>query len=275
MSVLFKEEGHIYESIEGSEKIDWVSVTSLISLFHDKFDDVKQSLKSSVNKKSKWYGIPPEEIRKAWKDESDRAIEAGNYYHHQREADTLGLETLNKNGNDIPIIKTIIRDGVKYAPNQKLSDGIYPEHLCYLKSVGVCGQADRVEVYDNLLDVVDYKSNKEMVKKSWRDWKGDSKRMLYCLKHLDDCNFIHYSLQLSIIAYIIKKHNPKLKINDLTIQHVIFEKAGENRYGYPILRKDNDGGYIVERIDYHKVDYMEKEVKAMINYYNNHLKKKR
>ena len=31
------------------------------------------------------------------------------------------------------------------------------------------------------------------------------------VNHLDDCNLNHYNLQLSIYAYIIKKHNPKLK----------------------------------------------------------------
>jgi len=275
MSVLFKEEGHIYESIDGSDKIDWISITSLISLFHEKFDKEGQAIKSSKNKKSKWYGVHPKEIISIWDNESKRAIETGNFYHNQREADTLGLDTLNKNGKDIPIVKTIIKDGVKYAPNQKLVDGVYPEHLVYLKSMGVCGQGDRIEIYDNNIDVIDYKTNKKIEKESWKDWKGDSKRMLYCLKHLDDCNFVHYSLQLSIIAYIIKKHNPLLKVNNLTIQHVIFEKEGEDKYGYPILKREANGDYMIERVDYHKVDYMEREVKAMLNYYNKHLKKKK
>ena len=48
----------------------------------------------------------------------------------------------------VPIIKPLFdkETGSKIASEQKLKDGVYPEHLVYLKSVGLCGQVDVVEV---------------------------------------------------------------------------------------------------------------------------------
>ena len=36
MALIFKEEGHVYESV-GDEAIDWTSVTSFIGMFKPKF----------------------------------------------------------------------------------------------------------------------------------------------------------------------------------------------------------------------------------------------
>ena len=55
MALQFKEDGHIYESVD-NDKIDWVSVTSLIAMFKPKFNAKEQAVKSSKNKKSKWLG---------------------------------------------------------------------------------------------------------------------------------------------------------------------------------------------------------------------------
>ena len=41
MSILFKEDGHIYESIE-DDSINWTSVTSFISMFKPKFKRISK-----------------------------------------------------------------------------------------------------------------------------------------------------------------------------------------------------------------------------------------
>ena len=66
MPVIFKSDGHIYESLnEDLEKdqIKWTSVTSFVGMFKPKFDAEAQSKKSSKNKRSKWYKIPPKKIQ--------------------------------------------------------------------------------------------------------------------------------------------------------------------------------------------------------------------
>jgi len=263
MAIIFKEDGHSYESIE-EDNIKWLSVTSLVSKFKPKFDKEGQAKKSAKNKNSKWYGMTVEQIIEAWDNETNRAINLGNFYHNQRESDMLDFKTIERNGTEIPIIKPLMNnDGIKLAPEQKLSDGLYPEHLVYLKSVGICGQADVVEIVDGFININDYKTNKEIKEKGYTNWEGITSKMYKPVNHLDDCNLNHYSLQLSIYAYIIKKHNPSLKIGRLTIQHVKFKQIGEDANGYPINEHYN-GEPILDEIKMYDVPYLKEEVNSLI-----------
>ena len=52
--LVFHPDNHLYESIDQSEKIDWTSVTTLVSYFKKPFDSKKIAEKVSKNKNSKW-----------------------------------------------------------------------------------------------------------------------------------------------------------------------------------------------------------------------------
>jgi len=263
MGLRFVEEGHVYESTD-EEKINWTSVTSFIGMFKPKFDREGQAKKSSKNKRSKWHGMTSKEIITAWDGETQRAIKLGNWYHNQREADMMELNTIGRYGFEVPIIKPIIDDkGIKFAPVQKLRDGVYPEHLVYLKSMGLCGQADVVEIVNGYININDYKTNKEIKSKGYTNWEGITNKMYKPVNHLDDCNLKHYNLQLSIYAYIIKKHNPKLKIGKLTIQHVKFVKVGEDKNGYPITKVEN-GEPVLEEVKIYELPYLKDEVSSLM-----------
>lgn len=263
MAIVFKEEGHTYESND-QDQIDWVSVTSLVGKFKEPFDGKTIAKKSSKNKRSKWYGMTPKEILDAWENEKNRAIKLGNWYHNQREADMLELDTIQREGVEVPIIKPLVKEnGNKLAPEQKLSDGLYPEHLVYLKSAKLCGQADVVEVVNGVININDYKTNKEIKEKGFTNWEGITKKLYNPVSHLDDCNLSHYNLQLSIYAYIIKKHNPKLKIGKLVIQHVKFKQVGEDSNGYPI-NEHVDGEPVLENIKIYELPYLRDEVNSLM-----------
>jgi hypothetical protein len=141
-----------------------------------------------------------------------------------------------------------------------------------LKSAGVCGQSDRVEVVKGVVDVIDYKTNKEIKKNSFVNWEGKSQKMTGPLSHLDDCNFNHYALQLSTYMYIILKHNPQYKVGKQMLHHVIFEKDGEDEFGYPIVKKDTSGNPIVKTVVPYEVPYLKSEVIAMIDHLKNNPK---
>jgi hypothetical protein len=270
MTVIFKEDGHIYQSLNDdltTDDIKWTSVTSFVGLFKPKFDADKQSKKSSKNKRSKWYGMTPKEILAAWNGESERAIELGNWYHNQREENLCEFKTIEREGVEVPIVRPIVdSSGTKIAPDQKLTDGVYPEHFVYLKSLGICGQADLVTIVNNKINIVDYKTNKEIKEKGFTNWEGITSKMYKPVSHLDDCNLKHYNLQLSLYAYIIKKHNPKLKVGDLSIQHVTFEKKGENEFGYPITRYNDQGEPIIKDIKIYNLPYLKSEVQSIIKW---------
>jgi len=276
MSIVFNAEDHSYKSIDGAEGINWTSVTTLISSLKKPFDAKAIAAKVTKNKRSKWYGIEPKTIEQIWKNEADRAVTLGTYYHNQREADLCSLASIEREGVTVPVISPSgEHDGIRYAPLQKLDPGVYPEHMVYLKSAGICGQSDLVEVVNGKVNIIDYKTNKEIKTESFVNWEGISEKLLTPVDHLDDCNFNHYALQLSIYMYIILKHNPKLKPGRIFIHHITFEQEGEDKYGYPIAAKDSDGNPIVKEVKPIAVPYLVDEVISILHYIKDHPVKKK
>jgi len=266
MALTFQAKNHNYQSIDQADGIKWISSTKVVELFKSKFDAVTQSIKSSKNKKSKWYGIAPDEIQAIWSRESLRANTLGTFYHDQRESDTISCETIEREGRQIPIIRPIYTDDIKYAPSQSLTEGIYPEHFVYLKSAGICGQSDRVEVIWDRVDIIDYKTNKEIKTESYTSWDGVKQKMTGPLAHLDDCNYWHYAIQLSLYLYMVLKHNPRLKPGKLTLHHITFAVEGVDKYDYPITKLDAFGNPIVLAVTPYDLPYLKSEVIAIINW---------
>ena len=268
--IVFNPDNHSYHSINSAEPISWISVTNFVSRFKQKFDADKIAPKVSKNKNSKWYGIDPEKIKQIWAAESNRAVDLGNWYHNQREADLIAIDTIERNGIPVSVFKPIYEAGKKIAPDQALVEGIYPEHMVYLKSEGICGQSDRVEVINGVVDIIDYKTNKEIKLESYKNWEGVSQKMLGPCAHLDDCNFNHYALQLSTYMYIILKHNPNLKPGKLMLHHITFmESPDKDEYGYPVTLRDYQGNPIVKEVIPYEAPYLRGEVVHMLKHLKN------
>lgn len=265
MILTFTHQNHKYSSIE-PDGINWVSVTSFIGNFKQPFEADKIAEKSSKNKKSKWYGMTPEAIKDAWKAESRRAVDLGTWYHNCRERDICELQTMERRGFIVPVFKPIEKEGIKISPNQKLTNGVYPEHMVYLKSAGVCGQSDLVEVIDGYVHITDYKTNKEIKTEGFTNWEGITTKMLPPVQHLDDCNLNHYTLQLSMYMYIILKHNPKLKAGTLTIHHILFDEVDKDKFGNPITALDSNGDPIVTDVVVYDLKYLKNEVISLLHW---------
>ena len=264
--IVFYADDHSYKSVDDSN-IDWISVTTLVSHFKKPFDADKVAKKVTKNKRSKWYGIDPTNIINIWNAESQRAVTLGTFYHNQRESDLCSLASIEREGFTVPVFKPLdAPDGIKHAPDQKLEPGVYPEHMVYLKSIGICGQSDLVEVVNGKVNIIDYKTNKEIKKESYINWEGISEKMAHPVNNLDDCNFYHYALQLSIYMYIILKHNPKLKPGNIYIHHILFEVDKEDQWGYPIAKLDDNGEPIVKEVIPIAMPYLIEEVHAIIHY---------
>jgi hypothetical protein len=265
MELIFKADTHKYTSDDDPKK-PWLSTTGIISQFKAPFDREKVATKASKNKKSKWYGIEPKKILDIWSNETDRALSLGSWYHDQREAEVIMCDTLRRDGIDLPIYRPIVDGELKKAPSQSLVPGIYPEHMVYLKSARICGQADRVEVVGDRIDIYDYKTNKEIKTEAYTNWEGVTNKMSTPLRHVDDCNFFHYALQLSIYMYIMLKHNHSLKPGKMQIHHIKFEVEETDQYGYPIIAKDAAGDPIIKEVIPYDVPYLKKEVIRMIKH---------
>jgi hypothetical protein len=266
MIIKFTPQDHKYVSIKKEDERDWVSATSFIGNFKQPFEADKIAEKSAKNKKSKWFGMTPEAIKEAWKSEANRATTLGTWYHNCRESDICALDTMERHGFTVPVFKPIEIDGIKYSPDQKLAEGVYPEHMVYLRSAGLCGQSDLVEVIDGNVHITDYKTNKEIKSEGFTNWQGITTKMMPPLHHLDDCNLNHYALQLSLYMYIILKHNPRLKPGILTIHHILFETVGEDKFGNPITALDSNSDPIVKDIVQYDLPYMKQEIVTLIHW---------
>ena len=138
--------------------------------------------------------------------------------------------------------------------------------MVYLKSAGLCGQADRVEVINGIVDIYDYKTNKEIKATGYTNWEGITDKMLHPVANLDDCNLNHYALQLSLYMYMILKHNPKLKPGKMIIEHIVFKEAGKDAYDNRVVLYDEMGEPVVDEIVKYEVPYLKAEVINIINH---------
>lgn len=265
--IVFKPEFHEYISLDDDTK--WTSVTSIIGKLKEPFDADMTAEKCSKNKKSKWYGLNKEEVLSQWANSNKVAVDLGNWYHAQRESDLCELHDIERDGFTVPIVKPIEKDGLKYSPDQKIPEGVYPEHLVYMKSIGLCGQSDVVEVVNGFVNITDYKTSKEIRQRGYQSWEGIYKKMLAPVNNLEDCHINHYALQLSIYMYMILRHNPKLKAGKLCIHHVIFKKVGTDKYDNPIYERDSNGDPIIDDVEVYDLPYLKEEVIEIINWIKN------
>ena len=91
-----------------------------------------------------------------------------------------------------------------------------------------------------------HNSNKKLDKKSFfNQKKKQNECMLYPLNDIMDCNFYHYTLQLSTYAWMVQKYNPNFNIKKLMLIHY-----------------DHDGN-----VTEHEVDYMKDHVERMLKDY--------
>lgn len=266
MSLIFIPETHTYKSLLDPDK-EWVSVTKVISKFKQPFDSKKISSRVSKNKKSKWYGKSEEAILKAWEDEKNRSLDLGNWYHNKMESFLLNSETVLVNDTVLKVHKPEVdENGYKISHNPSLEEGVYPELFIYNNNLGICGQSDIVEIINNKIYITDYKTSKDVKKESFVNWEGISSKMLSPLSHLDDCNFNHYSLQLNLYLYMIKRQNPHLEYGKMTIKHITFEEDGTDDNGYPIYKIDDAGEPIIKNIEDIDVPLMTSEIKSILEY---------
>lgn len=266
--ITFQEEGHKYEG----EDINWISVSTVCSKYENKFDAEDISVKQSKKKTSKWYGLTPQEIRDKWKSINKQSTERGSWYHDTMYKNMISIDTLEIDGHTYKVhvpefIASDRKEKYKIATIQKLEDNsIYPEFFMYLKSVGICGQSDKVIIKNKKIYVKDFKTNFKIDFESYKSWDGRHKMMLTPLAHLMDCNYVHYCLQLSMYMYILLKNNPQLEFGGITLQHVLFEVEGVDEYDYPIYRLDEHGNYIIKDIIDYDIKYLKTECKILLDF---------
>lgn len=206
---------------EKNEK--YISVTSLLKRL-----EPKEDWDEIARKYAKKHKMTVEDVKKAWDYERDKSIIRGKKTHALEETTLINGKTsvVFSEGNEkiLKVVPSLLDNDVKESFSTKLEEGDYPELLLWLDSCKLAGQADRVRIVNNTIHIDDYKTNKKIDRKSFVDYRGQSKKLMFPCQHLDACNFNIYSLQLNLYAYIIKRNNPKYKIGTLRIIHFKFDE---------------------------------------------------
>lgn len=246
----FIESTHEYKNLK-NESLNYISVTTLIGKYEQEFDKefvskykaLERLLPSDVWKKEKggiWkshkipesflevYDISKNELNKVqqdildeWSKINKESCERGTKIHAEIE------NSFYKAGNNVKLEKFGI--GGKFICKKNytklnLDYGVYPEYLIYYSSsdneLNIAGQIDLLVKNGNEIVLIDHKSNRKIDIKSFYDSGIHStKKMKYPLTNLDDCNYLHYTLQLSLYAWMLQKVNPDFIIKDLIINH--------------------------------------------------------
>lgn len=271
----FNDEKHLYFNIDDPDST-YISVTTLIHNYTQEFDKDFWSAYKALEKlltKESWniekksllntkkfnkeilslYNISENEFNKvqqeildAWDEENRKSCERGTKIHEEIE------NSFYKEPKNISLQKFGI--GGKFECKKNYYDldleyGVYPEYLIYRESddgiLKIAGQVDLIIKCGNDIYIIDHKSNRKIdLKSGFNTVTKTNAKMKYPLNNLMDCNFYHYSLQLSTYAWMLQKLNPNFIIKDLILNH--YDHDGNNTiYHCDYLKKD------VERMLYH------------------------
>lgn len=248
-AVAYNDEAHSYWNVNDNEK--YISVTTLIHKFVQPFDRDFWSAYKALEKlipKDSWaiekksllaskrfdkeiltlYDISENDFNReqqgildAWDEKTRLSCERGTKIHAELE------NALYKAGANVSLKKYGI--GGKFECRKDYTEldlpyGVYPEYLISRQSddgiLRIAGQIDLLVKNGNDIIICDYKTNEKIdMKAGFNTQTKSSAKMLYPLNNLDDCNYYHYTLQLSTYAWMIQKLNPDFKIKDLILIH--------------------------------------------------------
>lgn len=184
-------------------------------------------------------------VEKEWKQINKEALTKGTNFHNTIEAAQLGSNTykFEHSKEKVKVINDFSGNLLDIRTN-----GIIPELRIYNHKYRIAGTSDQPYFDLPYVDVNDWKSNKVI--------KTENKfgKMLHCLSHLDDTNFNHYNIQLSLYAWMLEQYGYKPR--NIGITHILFHN-------------DNTPSHHV----YYPMKYLKKEIEEMLEYYDQHLRK--
>ena len=262
----FSENDHVYWNTKTNSR--YISVTTLIHSYTSEFDEefwssykaleellddvIFSQLKKSLLATKKFH---PSVLRKFNVNEKlfyDKKREIVESYETKRtESCQRGTEihSIFENSfykSDKPDVKRFNIEGdfvcQPHYYELDIHRGVYPEFLIYRESsdgiLKVAGQIDLLLKDGDDIIIIDFKTNKEIKQKSFYNRsKGGYECMKFPLNKIMDTNFWHYSLQLSLYAYLLQQINPEFNIKKLMLWH-IDHNGKETEYEVEYLKDD-------------------------------------
>jgi ATP-dependent exoDNAse (exonuclease V) beta subunit len=257
--VKFIEDTHQY-LLEDREMI---SVSALVGSFKEAVDWAAKA-KGTAKKLTK-AGTPTTaaQVLRKWEKKRDKASEIGTLLHSIKEQEVINkVDPVFYNKICSKVLPNMA-NGFKWSVpiNQLQNDTVYPELMIYDEEHMICGQADKIIVTNNRINVWDYKTDYEIKFKGWSSEWSKAKRYLPPLQHLEECSGNTYSIKMSLYMYMLwKANNGRFLPGDLIIEHVHLKRDPSND-NIPVLE---DGQPVILHIEQIKLPYRKKEVEAIL-----------
>jgi hypothetical protein len=221
-SVVLEPISHTYQDSLGRQ---YLSVSKLLGLLSEKFEDTPA------------YARASDETRAQWKEKGRAAANHGTAIHNALELYSQTGQILAENAHMAEAIKSISAEYKDYHQN-------HDEICLYNNDYRVAGTADKICLLSNRkdseFDIADFKTNTTGLK-FYSDYK---KRMYAPVDHLHDCTFTKYCLQLSIYAYFFEQLTGR-KLRKMHV-HYIPPHDLTKHYKIPVTYMKNDVQLILE-----------------------------
>lgn len=195
VNITFTEADHRYSSIVNGREIEYISVSTLAGKYFLPFNADEMAPRSA-----KKLGLTVEEVKAKWTKAGQDACRLGTRVHEVCEDVILGREVRNVPENSHE--ELLMDNGIKMANKFKDQlDIIGVEKLVFNEHLGIAGTIDLLakSKKDGAYLILDWKTNKSIDRENKYGKYG-----LNPISHLDDTNFEHYSLQLSLYEFILK-----------------------------------------------------------------------
>lgn len=196
----------------------YLSATQVVGYFSNEFDT-----DGEASKYAQRHGLTKEHWTEKWGETREAALLRGNRIHNLRESITLARGTEMVMGQPRRV------QNIELYPERplgRLPDGVYPEMKLWSHKWKIAGRSDMViletergliQRSDNysmvwpgrrIAHIGDYKTNRFIRQRGFPLNREATLRtmMKYPLEHLEDCDRIHYELQLPLYQFMLEEH---------------------------------------------------------------------
>ncbi len=148
-------------------------------------------------KQSKYFGKTKQQIKDLWNKTRDDAASQGTAMHFDIECFYNGVEvdSIRKNSTEFKYFQ-------RFANEYKHLSAYRTEWMIYDKELKFAGSIDMVfKTPEGTYEIYDWKRSKEI--KMDNTYQNATTQ---CIRHLPDCNYYHYSLQLNTYKALLEKN---------------------------------------------------------------------
>ena len=230
--ITFRDDGHKYW-IKGDDK-DLVSCTTYIHSFFEEFNthkiinNILNSDDWKNNREYKYYQMSYEQIKDSWDKNGKSASESGTLMHAIIEKFYNGI-----NVDDVDTEE--FNQFLSFYEDHKDLKMYRTEWMIFSEILKITGSIDAVyKNEDGTLTLGDWKRSKEIKFESYGNKFGK-----YPFYNLQDCNYMHYSLQLNLYRIILEKfYGYKIKDMFLGVFHPDNKDGRYIKIEIPLMEKE-------------------------------------